>query len=432
MGVSRVLSRIALRADARVFCIAGSQSRDEARLLRLAEGIHLTGTPRAANVLLIAGELDAGLIAPALVAHDALSPPRATVWWRLDTEEALVSKNFPNAFMEDDLDPVPALRRVHEELLAGQREGEAPLLPDVEPAQWQGIGPYGQGGKGMTGGVPYGRPMAERADDRDGLKLDYLPVRIGPLFAPLPVGLALDVKLQGDVIQGAAFENLADASTDGTSIFHRALRVAVLIRDLELARARSHLEWLSDAVAVAGAASLSERILRLAQQVAPGDGDAIRAVERTLRRRGFFDWSMRGVGVLKTNALEGVSGPVARASGLSIDARTKEAAYERLGFEPLTQDAGDAAARWIQRVREAAQALDLAGQAGDARTGGSGAIESPRGLLTDGAGPSTATARLVPSLVVGMEFGEAVATVVSLDLDMSEAQPLDNHVSAAS
>jgi hypothetical protein len=432
VGLSKLVRQLARRADARVFCVAGSRFRDHARPLRLSEGVHLTTTPRAANVLLVVGELDAGLVAPVMVAHDALAPPRATVWWRLGAEAPLVAANFPNALVIEETDPAQALIRVHQELVAGSREGEAPLLPDVEPAQWRGIGPYGQGGKAMTGGVPYGRPMPERADDRDGLKLDYLPVRIGPLFAPFPTGLALDVQLQGDVIQQATLENFASPLAHGNSIFHRALRTSVLMRDLELARARSHLYWLSDAVAVAGPSSLSEKTLRLAQRVSPGDGDAIRALERSLRRLGFFGWSTRGVGVVKAAALEGITGPVARASGSPIDARREESAYQRLGFEPLMQDGGDTAARWIQRVREAAQALDLAERAGDERTGGLAPVESPRGSLIDGGGPSRAIASLVPGLVAGMEWGDAVTTVVSLDLDMSDAQLLGDVASAAS
>jgi hypothetical protein len=432
MGMSRFKSRLARLSDARVYCVAGPRAQDEARLLRLAAGIQLTATPRAANVLLIAGELDSGLVTPALVTHDALPAPRATIWWRLGAEGALVAVNFPDALVVDEPDPVPALRRVHEELVSGRRRGEASLLPDVEPATWRGIGPYGQGGKAMTGGVPYGRPMPERADDRDGLKLDYLPVRIGPLFAPFPSGLALDVKLQGDVIQEARLENFADASTSGGSIFHRALTEHVAVRELELARARSHLQWLSDAVAVAGPRSLSERILRLAHRVAPGDGDDIRALERTLSRRGFLGWSTRGVGILKADVLRGVSGPVARASGIAIDARTEDPSYRLLGFEPVSHHAGDASARWIQRIREVAQALDLAERSGDERTGAAGITESPRGVLTEHGGPSPAVARLVPRLLAGMEWGDAVATVVSLDLDMSEAHALLNKTSSTS
>lgn len=431
MGLSFV-GHLARRADARVFCVAGSGAQDEARLLRLAEGIHLTTTPRDANVLLLVGDLDAGLVPPALVAHDALASPRATVWWSRDAGPMLVRASFPGAVVVNDADPLPALRRVHEELVSGRREGEAPLLPNVEPARWRGVGPYGQGGKGMTGGVPYGRPLPERADDRDGLKLDQLPVRVGPLFAPFPVGLALDLKLQGDVVQIASVENFAAVPARGTSIFHRALREPVAVRELEVARARSHLRWLSDAVAVAGPETLAQRILRLAERVAPRNGDEIRDLERALRRRGFFGPATRGVGVLGTDALEGVTGPVARASGSPVDTRIESAEYEHLGFEPVAQHAGDAAARWIQRIREAAQALDLAERAGGAYAGASGVVESPRGSLTDAAGASLATARLVPSLIAGMEWGDAVTTVVSLDLDMSDAHAFGNHRSAAS
>jgi hypothetical protein len=432
VGLSRLLRHAACRADAAVFCVAGSTSRDTARLLRLAEGIHLTTTPRAANILVIVGELDAGLVAPAHVAHDALASPRATVWWRLVAPTPLARTGFPDALVVNDPDPIPALREVHERLVTGRREGEAAMLPNVEPAPWRDIGPYGQGGKGMTGGVPYGRPMAERADDRDGLKLDYLPVRVGPLFSAFPAGLGLDLKLQGDVIQEAVLENHAAASTRAGSLFHHALRMPVAIRDLELARARSHLRWLSDAVAVAGPASLAERVLRLAQRIAPGDGDAIRALERVLARRGFFSWGGSGIGVLPPRLLTGVSGPIARASGLPIDARSKEPAYQRLGFEAIVHDRADAAARWLQRIREASQALDLAQRAGDAHIGGSGIIEAPRGSLSEGSLPSQAIARLVPSFVAGMEWGEAVAAIVSLDLDMSEAHAVAGHASAAS
>lgn len=418
MGLTGAVRRLARAADARVFCVAGSGARDQARLLRLREGIQLEPTPRAANIMLIVGDLDSGLVAPALVAHDALVPPRATVWWPLGVRGDLMRATFPDAVVLDD--PVAGTRRVHEELVRGQRRGDPPLLPDVEPAPWRGVGPYGQGGKAMTGGVPFGRPMAERADDRDGLKLDYLPVRVGPLFAPFPTGLAFDLKLHGDVIQEAKLENFASAGRPD-SIFLRALRRPVPIRDVELARARSHLYWLSDAVMVGGPPSLAVRILRLAQRLTPGDADSISRLERALRRRGFSSWATRGVGVLPREALGSVSGPVARAAGSAVDARTGDPAYRHLGFEPTTQQQGDAAARWVQRVREAGQALELAERAEDAVTDPSGVVESPRGTLTQDSAPSADLITIVPSLVAGMEWGDAVTAVVSLDLDMAEA-----------
>lgn len=420
VGLAKLVGWLAARGDARVFCIARTGS-ESARTLSLSEGIKLTATPRAASILLIAGGLDEGLVPAALAAHDALAHPRATVWW---SGEPLLDI-FPGAYVVEGADPVPGLRLVHEHLMTGKRRGEPPLLPDVDPAEWRGVGPYGQGGKAMTGGVPYGRPMAGRADDRDGLKLDQLPVRFGPLFAPFPAGLALNVKLQGDVIQEAGLENFLHAPFTDSSVFRRSLQERVPVRDLELARARSHLQWLSHAVAITGPESLSERILRLAARVAPGDGDAVSALEKTLRRRGFFGWATRGIGVLKPEDLHGVSGPVARSSGLPADTRVQEEAYRQVGFEPLVQEAGDASSRWILRIREAAQALDLAGRAGDALAGGAGVAESPRGSLVDAGPPSGAIAGLVPGLVTGMEWGEAVVAVVSLDLDLSQIPALD-------
>src|SRR3546814_14127208 len=59
----------------------------------------------------------------------------------------------------------------------------------------------GQGGTGMTGGVPYGRPLPGWAEDRDGLKLDQLQLRLGPAYPGLPPGLVLDLHMQGDILQ---------------------------------------------------------------------------------------------------------------------------------------------------------------------------------------------------------------------------------------
>src|SRR3546814_17035378 len=86
-----------------------------------------------------------------------------------------------------------AVRRVAVELIIGGRPSEPAALTDVEPAVWRGVGPYGQGGTGMTGGVPYGRPLPGWAEDRDGLKLDQLQLRLGPAYPGLPPGLVLEI-----------------------------------------------------------------------------------------------------------------------------------------------------------------------------------------------------------------------------------------------
>jgi len=69
-----------------------------------------------------------------------------------------------------------------------------------------------------------------------------------------------------------------------------------------------------------------------------------------------------GIGVLtKEEATDLCAvGPVARASGLAQDIRlTGNGVYEKLGFEPCVETAGDCYARAVVRVREIFQSIDL-------------------------------------------------------------------------
>jgi len=60
----------------------------------------------------------------------------------------------------------------------------------------------------------------------------------------------------------------------------------------------------------------------------------------------------------------GCVGPMARASGLSIDMRTLGyAAYKYLDVEPVVESAGDCYARCLVRIRENFQSIDLIRQA---------------------------------------------------------------------
>ncbi len=313
-------------------------------------------------------------------------------------------------------------------------------LPDVDPAPWRGVGPYGQGGTGMTGGVPYGRPLAGRADDRDGLKLDQLLVRVGPFLPPFPPGLLLDVRLQGDVIQEATVPapdadeaessgdeghstapalrahpaRLADAAD---SPFTTALTRPVPIAELELARARHHLAWLAEALRVSGLEAYGLRTLKLASGLDVESAEAIEALDRWLRRNWSLRWGTRRVGVVTREQAAGLpGGPVARASGDDRDARSQDPAYRRLGFEPIVRSEGDALARWRLRVAEARQSLRLAKRSGTSTATPSSVVEGPRGPLGDDAPPSAGLVALLPALLAGMEWGDAVTTVVSLDI----------------
>lgn len=411
MGMSNVLRRLAARAAVPVFPVVGAGAREAVQDLALRPEVKLVDAPRPAGILLLAGRLPEPLSGAADAAHDAMSHPRCTVRWIPDGREGLVEM----------------LVRAHRDLLDGALPSEPPLLPDEDPAPWRGVGPYGQGGSGMTGGVPYGRPMAERADDRDGLTLDQLPVKVGPLFRAFPPGLTLDLKLQGDVIQEVVVEANPFDSLDPADLapslrpFLLATVEPVPVAELELARARHHLRWLAEALRIHELPALGERVLRLARRVQPGDADSVRELARLLGRTGVLGWATRHVGVIGGEGLEQVgSGPVARAAGVATDARRADPTYRRLGFEPIVGEAGDASGRWRQRIAEAAQALDLAARAGDARTGGAGEVEAPGGALRPGHSAGGRLLGLLPELLVGMEWGEAVTTIVSLDLDLEE------------
>ena len=424
-GMRTVVRRAALGAPARVFVVEGEGAPAALRYLALCGDVELVESPRSATVLLVAGTLPNVLDEPVARVHDRMPHPRATVRWPHGAEDVSVDSM------------AHALSRVQTELVSGARPTEPDQLPNEDPAPWRGVGPFGQGGAGMTGGVPYGRPMAGRAPDRDGLELDQLPVRVGPWFTPLPSGLVLDVRLQGDVVQeltvpGNAFAKPWSAPSPPAP---------VPIAELERARASHHLCWLAHVLRVHGLAAIGRRSLALAREVERGDAADTRVLElaslleRMLSRHGTLGWATRHVGALSDEQVRGKRlGPVTRACGIAEDARVDDPAYRALGFEPVVQassnGAGDARARWRQRIGEVRQSVDLARRAGERRAGeGGAAVEGFRGRIgDDGRAPSAALLDVLPGIARGQDWGDAVTTIVSLDIDVGEAaygaQPL--------
>lgn len=433
MGVKDALARLAAGAPVPVFAVAGLGAREEVQDLRLDHHMRLVDTTRAASILLIAGAIPDGLAQPLARLHDSMPHPRCTVWWPLGAPPGPWRAGFTHAVVVEDR-VQERLTNMQRELLGGQRPSEPPILPDVDPAPWRNVGPYGQGGTGMTGGTPYGRPMAELGPDRDGLRLDILPLKVGPFFPRFPAGLTLEVRFAGDVVvevSPPANPFLAAGppaiSRPTLDPFIRALSEPVPVAELELARARDHLRWLADALVACELRSLGVRVLRLARDIRPGDGDRLRSLARVLGLTQAVGWSTRGVGRIGAAGLKGLgAGPVARAAGLAEDVRAHDRVYRDLGFAPITHDAGDAAARWRQRLAEAVQSLALAARAGDRRTVPVGCVESPRGRLKPAGAPAGRLLPLLPRLLQGMEWGDAVTTLVSLDLDLEEAAAVEH------
>lgn len=436
MGLSQALGRFAADAPVPVFAVAGPGAREATQDLRLRPELRLLDTPRPASVLLIAGSVSDAFALPLARIHDSMAHPRATILWTGDGQWRPALSGIAQPAVVG-ADPVTAAVAMYRDLVTGRRPSEPPILPDVDPVAWRGVGPYGQGGSGMTGGTPYGRPMAELAPDPDGLRLDVLPGSVGPFFPRFPAGLVLDVRFSGDLVLEATvgeliFDSLEVPVRAGLRPFLRALSEPVSIAELELARARDHLRWLSDALIASGLTAFGLRALRLASSAAPGDGTAVRRLSRVLGWTQIGRWSTGGVGRISPGLLSGLgAGPVARAAGLADDVRLDDPAYRELGFEPILGDDSDAATRLRLRCAEAAQSLDLAVRAGDRRTAVRGRVESPRGRLERGSAPSARLLPLLPEILRETEWGDAVTTVVSLDIDLEEAALADRAIRTA-
>lgn len=425
MGVRDAIARVAGGAAAPVFAVVGSGAREAIAELRLAPMVELVDTPAAASILLVAGFVPAGLSGPLSAVHDAMPDPRCTVFWPLGTDPEPGPASPNRLRIGPDAEAAEAITRAYRALLSGALMSEPPIQPDADPNPWRGLGPYGQGGSGMTGGTPYGRPLAELGPDRDGLRLDLLPLSVGPFFPRFPTGLILEVSMAGDVVIDG---RIADSPFIDTGVgspagpFLRALSEPVPVAEIELARAREHLRWASLALVSQGLHALARRMLRMAATVTPDDAASVRAIARRLRMLRVPQWSSTGVGRLAPELLTGLGlGPVSRAAGLNEDARTADPAYVALGFEPIVMREGDSAARWDMRLAEAAQSLELARSAGDRRTAQTAVVESPRGQLRPDDAPFQRLQSLVPTLLAGLEWGDAVTTLVSLDLDPEEA-----------
>ncbi|MFV2008175.1 MAG: hypothetical protein ACC667_12070, partial [Longimicrobiales bacterium] len=345
------LAHLAKTGEVPVFVVVGGGYRSAIHRLRLAEGIHIVATPRHAAVLLIAGALTEAAAASVVRIHDQMAGPRVTVGWGHPEPTVVPVREHVAG---DVSDVAAVIRRQFRDVVTGVIPPEPPLLPDVDPVEWRGVGPYGHGGTGMTGGTPYGRPLALRAADRDGLELDQLPVTVGPWFAGFPPGLALRVSLQGDVAQTVEVVTTDLVPSGPPGVFARALHEPMLIRDLEMARARHHVEWMADALLIAGIDRLAVRACRLATTIGPGDIHAVEQLMKGAARSLLRPMALRGVGVLPSDIEIAGLGPVARASGIPDDRRTADQGYRDIDFHPVTHDTGDAWARFSQRAAEAA------------------------------------------------------------------------------
>lgn len=250
------LSRLAAAAPVPVFAAVGPGMSAPVDDLSISPGINLIASIRRATLLLVAGTPRSNDLAALERLHDQMPHPRATVWWRAAPAAGFGDRGV----VASEEDPVAALVETHQALISGERESEADILPDEPPNEWRGVGPHGQGGEGMMGGTPYGRPMPMMGEEnRDGLMLDAYAGCFGPFLPALPPGLALEITLQGDVIQKASVRR--PPYVDGPVERSDALRLAA--RMLDLLGLTPHAAGLRRVARNGGDLGGGRRVLRL-------------------------------------------------------------------------------------------------------------------------------------------------------------------------
>jgi hypothetical protein len=257
-------------------------------------------------------------------------------------------------------------------------------------------------------GVVGGLPMADRADDRDGLRLDRLHVPLGPALADWPAGLVLRVSLQGDIVQEATVDRSAPPPSAQPPFWNEPfLRAAAgeQVSRGEAARrlCAAHLDSLGRFFAVAGWSDMAARARHARDRALAGAPTAeLSAVVRPLVRRAersrTLRWLTAGLGPLLAEHARhhGVTGPALVADG----------------------DAHSRMLVWLDAVGRSAAAADDSGALDTSQAVG------PRGKVFGSVPPSRALLDVLPGLLVGVEFACARIIVASLDPDLDELVPV--------
>ncbi|MBO3272104.1 hypothetical protein [Hymenobacter defluvii] len=312
----------------------------------------------------------------------------------------------------------------------------------------------------------------------DGLAMEASEAAFGPFFPGLPGGLNLHLHLDGDTVtkavitRGKLDQDRVDclplparefapwlAGLDPLTpaayhlLAHRALAQATRLPAtgglpqlilLEQERIASHLNWLIDFGVTIGHAWLRQAAEHLYWQLrqVPDQPAAVTAFVRQVRRLPLLRQSLTAVGQIPAPLLHHARGPVARAAGVSHDARQLDPLYQQVGFEPVVLTENNVWGRLQARLQEMLQSQELVHQLGaapptpafsstDQAAAGTGraSVETPRGTATlevtlQGGqvtaytlhAPSALHVALVNEFVREQELGDALKTIASLDI----------------
>lgn len=293
MGVSGALARLAARhAHVLVVEAAGHWlTRVAVERLTHARGWQLAPSPADADILAVCGstgpELTLALaslwdqVPGPRVRIDVASPDRADT--ALDHAEAVLRSTTRQQADSN-------ARAPH-----GSDGGDHPAARhgDHPPAQHGGTG-SGAAHSAPGGGIA----LAHGGEDRDGLEMDVLHVRLGPVLPAWPTGLVLRCHLHGDVI-GEAQASVVDAAQGGHAAGgHVAAQAGP---DAE-AFAAQRCDNVARVLVLAGWPDAAGRA-RVVRDLLLADKRSAAATElvrlrRQVRRSRLLRWSLRRVGPL--------------------------------------------------------------------------------------------------------------------------------------
>jgi len=292
----------------------------------------------------------------------------------------------------------------------------------------------------------------------DGLPMEWVEARFGPLFPGLPGGLSLTLTLDGDTVaeieaasavggpvlrglagEAAGFvEGLAGldplspvayrllatrAIEDATDTALGEPEMLARVGALERERAASHLGWLASFAHLIGYAWLEKRAAKLQLAVVRGQDveqilrlrSEVQKIVRRVERTPLLGRKLGRIGRLPGGGE--TRGPVARAGGKMDDCRAEDEIYLELGFEPVVRDGDDALSRMLVRLEEIERSVELVGRAGS--------FSAP-GPVLGGAPSGAGTARVeTPRGAAGLEVELAEGTVSRCELDAPSSKHLE-------
>lgn len=372
-------------------------------------GWPLAAGPAAADVLAVVGNPDPADTRWSEGLWAAIPAPRARIHLMTAQEVGMALDEVATVLLHTPpTSPAPSVSGQSHNAPATRPEHRA---PDQDHSAEAHAGHDMHGGHmshdmGMEVG---GLPMADRADDRDGLRLDQLHLCLGPALLDWPAGLVLRLALQGDVIQHVRVERTRVRSGSGLPFWDEPWLRAAAGEQVSRGQAArrlcaAHLDSVGRLLAVAGWRAEAQRA-RTARDVAlsgrPAE-DVVGALKPLVRRVGrsrTLRWLTAGLGEL--------SSETATAAGLS---------------GPALVAGGDVWSRLTLWLGEAARAAALCDKTGEVLDSGP-RQHGPRGVVGGALPPSQALLDVMPGLLEGAEFAGVRLIVASLDPDLDELVP---------